>query len=47
MIEENPVLNKEIMVTGSAISKYGDEFVAMAEYRNYPIFLFQFHFEKT
>jgi hypothetical protein len=46
MIEGNPVLNKQLMVTGTSTSRYGKEFASMVEFRKYPIYLFQFHMEK-
>lgn len=44
----HPKLQGKLLVTGRAYAnRVGRNFMAMAEYRDYPIFLTQFHVEKT
>ena len=46
--KNHPKLKGKLLVTGKAFAnRVGKEFMAMAEYKDYPIFLTQFHVEKT
>jgi hypothetical protein len=42
-----PEISKQILITGTAVSRYHKRFIAQYEYRNYPFYATQYHIEKT